>query len=59
MQEATANLAAVQENRVDAAVLAVVSEQDGLFTIKEEQRTALKAFLRGPLYYQLALARVQ
>lgn len=41
------DLAAVQENRVDAAVFAVVPELDGLFTVKEEQRTVLKAFLRG------------
>lgn len=32
---------------MDAVVTEVLSEPDGIFALKDEQRTALKAFLRG------------
>lgn len=38
------NLTAANEISVDAAVTAVLSELDGIFTLKEEQRMTLKAF---------------
>lgn len=40
---------------VDAAVAAVLSELDGVFTFKEEQRTALKAPLVGRDVFALLL----
>lgn len=43
----TASLAAVEEISVDAVVAAVLSELNGNFHFKEEQRVPLKAFLVG------------
>lgn len=45
-----------------AAVKEILSELDGIFTVIEEPRTALKAFLIGKdvmLYSRLAMARVR
>lgn len=36
-----------EEIRVDAALVAISSELNGLFTLQGEQRTVLKAFLSG------------
>lgn len=41
------SLAAAKDVREDAAVVAVSSELDGFFTLKEKQRSALKAVLGG------------
>lgn len=38
------SLAAAREISMDNAVVAILSETDGIFTSKVEQRTALKAF---------------
>lgn len=40
-------MAAAKEIRVDASVAAELLEVDGVFTLKEEQRMELKAFLIG------------
>lgn len=40
-------MAATKEIRVDAAVAAVLSELDGLFTFKEQHKTGQKALLGG------------
>lgn len=41
----TTGVAVTKDTRADAAVLAVLSRLDGIFTLKiEEQRTALEAF---------------
>lgn len=45
-KELTLNVAAAKDS-IDAAVGAVLSEQDGIFILKEEARTALGAFLGG------------
>lgn len=45
-QEVTASLTAAWEPIMDA-VMAILSKLDGLFTLKEQQRTALKAFIDG------------
>lgn len=53
---AIANLkmtAAVREISVDAAVAAFLSGLDGIFTLWEEERTALKAFLGGKDFFSL------
>lgn len=42
IQEATTSLAAAKEISMDAAAGAFLSEQDDIFTLKDEQRTALK-----------------
>lgn len=44
MQEATETLSAAKEMSVGAAVVAVLAELDRIFTLKQEQRTARKAF---------------
>lgn len=41
------SLAVAKNTGVVAAVAALLSELDGIFTLKEEQRTALRAFLGG------------
>ncbi len=48
------------EPSMDATIAAVLSELDNILSSKEEQRTALEAFLRGNdvFVHQLALARV-
>lgn len=46
-EQVTASRAALFENRVDAAVAAVLSALDGTFASQKEQRTSLKAVLRG------------
>lgn len=40
-------LAAPEEVSVDAAIVSVISELERISSLKEEQRTTLKAFLRG------------
>lgn len=45
IKEATACLAAATEISVAAAVVALLSELDGIFALKGGQRTSLKAFL--------------
>lgn len=45
-----------KEVSMDAAIEAVPAESDGIFTVKEEQRTAMEAFLA---LLQMALARVR
>lgn len=45
-KEVILNIAAAKDS-VDAAVGAVLSEQDGIFILKEEARTGLGAFLGG------------
>lgn len=45
--EAIASVAAATEIRVEAAVVAVLSELDGISELKKEQRMAFKCFLRG------------
>lgn len=47
LQEVTSSLAAATDISMDAAVEAFLSELDGVFTLKEEQRPTLKAFLGG------------
>lgn len=44
-EEVTASLAALKEISADAAGVAVLSKLDGIVTLKEERKTALKAFL--------------
>lgn len=46
-EQVTASRAALFENKVDAAVAAVLSALDGTFASQKEQRTSLKAVLRG------------
>lgn len=41
--------AAVKEMSVEAAVAAVLSEMDGIWALKDEQRTEMQAFLGGKL----------
>lgn len=50
--------AAVREISVDAAVAAFLSGLDVIFTLWEEGRTALKAFLRGKDLFSLLLTGV-
>lgn len=38
-------MAAAKEISLEAAIVAVLSEVDGIFSLKEEQQSALKAFL--------------
>lgn len=69
MQEVTANIAAVKDIKVDAAVAAVLYKKKklpGIVTIKEEldgkDRTERKAFLCGkmvPLYFTLPWLMLQ
>lgn len=47
-EEATASLAAAKEISMCPAVVAVLSGLEGIFTLKEEDRTPLKAFLGTP-----------
>lgn len=42
-------MAATKQISMGAAVVAVLSEVENIFTLKEEQRKALKAFVRRPL----------
>lgn len=44
-EEATASVVSAKKTSTGAAVAAVLTELDVIFPIKEEQRTALKAFL--------------
>lgn len=46
-KEATASLALIKNTSVDVAVLAVLSEVEDVFALKEEQRMALKDFSEG------------
>lgn len=41
------HLAAARDISMDAAEVAVISELDGIFAFKKEQRTASNAFLLG------------
>lgn len=43
-EEATARVVSAEETSIGTEVAAVLTEQDVIFPIKEEQRTALKAF---------------
>lgn len=47
MQETAMSLPAANETSTDAALVAPFSELNGIFTIKEDERTSLKAFLHG------------
>lgn len=40
-------MAAAPEISVDVALAVVISEPDGIFTLKKENKTALEAFLGG------------
>lgn len=53
--EKTARRAAVKEMSVDVAAAAVLPELGGIFTIQEEQRTALNAFSVGNVFFALLL----
>lgn len=61
-EEVTVRLAAAKDISMDAAEVAVISELDGIFAFKKEQRTAPNAFLLGKnmflFYSQLLLGRV-
>lgn len=61
IEEATVSLAAAKQPCVDAAVAELLPEPDGVFTWKQEQRTALKVFSSVEkmfsLYSQLDLTR--
>lgn len=46
---------ATKEISVDTAVAVVLSELDGIFALKDEQRTAQKAFLGGEGVFSLRL----
>lgn len=63
IQEGTARLAAAEEISVGAALAAVISELNGIFTSEKKRRAELKAFLTGKrccrmLYSGMTLARV-
>lgn len=45
--------AAAKEIRVEAAEVAVLSQPDGIFSLKEERRRALKDFLRKDIFVLL------
>lgn len=47
IQKVSASVAAANEVSADAAAAPVLSEADDIFTLKEEQRTAPKAFMSG------------
>lgn len=51
MLEASAGPAAAQEISLDTAVGGVLSELGSIFTVKVEQKTALKAFYRWTILY--------
>lgn len=53
--ETTASLATAMKTGIDAAVAAFLSELDGIFTIKEETKTAKEAFLNGKCVFTLLL----
>lgn len=52
----------MKNTSVDVAVLALLSEVEDVFALKEEQRMALKDFSEGNtfwLYIQMALLRIK
>lgn len=51
----TASLAAAKAITVDAAIVAVHSELDGIFALREEQRSALGTFLDANNVFALLL----
>lgn len=56
-ENVTATIAGAKETCVNAPVVAVLSELDGVFALKEEQRTALKPFpsrKKNTIYFCLA-----
>lgn len=55
MQEVTSSLAAAEEITVDVAVAAILSRFGGIFTIKGEETTALKAFISERGVFSLIL----
>lgn len=62
--EATPSLADAEENSMEAAVTAVLLQLGGIFTLVEEQRTALKVFCCITDFFlllnsQLTLARAE
>lgn len=55
MQEVTESLADVKGISLDAAVVALLSEPDSIFAIKEEQRKVLMGFSGGKDVFALFL----
>lgn len=48
-------MAAAKDVMMDAAIGTDLSEVDGIFTLKEEQKSALKAFLGGQWSFALLM----
>lgn len=52
IQEASTCLAGAKEIRMDAAVVTLLAEPDGIFTINGKQRKALKGFSQWERCYR-------